>query len=124
MHYKSDVIFTGRLEQHELNDVVASALASVYISYFEGFGLPILEAWKCGVPVITSSASAIPEIAGDAALLVDPFSIEEICVALTRIWNEPALRNTLITKGHERLVDFSWSKASKEFWEVINRHMY
>lgn len=124
MQYKSDVLFTGRLQQKELNAVVASALASVYISYFEGFGLPILEAWKCGVPVITSSASALPEIAGDAALLVDPFSIEEICAALTRIWNEPTLRNTLITKGHQRLVDFSWSKASKELWEVINKHMH
>jgi glycosyltransferase involved in cell wall biosynthesis len=73
MEYREDVIFTGRLEPEMLNRVTSGALASVYISYYEGFGLPILEAFRCGVPVITSSVTAMPEVAADAALLVDLF---------------------------------------------------
>src|SRR5665213_3900259 len=82
MKYKSDVIFTGRLEVDELCKVVGAAFAMAYASYFEGFGIPIVEAIQCEIPVITSNVTSMPEVAGDAALLVDPFSVDSISCLL------------------------------------------
>ena len=79
MQFSHDVIFCGRLEPMELNRVISSATAMTYVSYFEGFGIPILEAFHCETPVITSNITSMPEVAGDAAILVDPFSIQSIC---------------------------------------------
>lgn len=123
MQFRDDVIFVGRLEPQELNDTIGAAWASVYISYYEGFGLPVLESFQCGVPVITSSKTSLPEVAGDAALLVDPFSITDISSALYKIWNDPMLKSDLIAKGHARVKDFSWDKAAAKFWEVILKNM-
>jgi glycosyltransferase involved in cell wall biosynthesis len=119
MHYKSDVIFTGRMNAEELNAALASSIANVYISYFEGFGIPILEGFKCGVPVIGANTSSIPEVAGDAAFLVNPFNIEEISMALEQIENDESLRSILIQKGHERVKMFSWDHTAKVLWESI-----
>ena len=77
MSCKDDVVFVGRLSAEDLHRVTAAALASVYVSYFEGFGIPILEAFKCDTPVITSNVTSMPEVAEDAALLVDPFNEDE-----------------------------------------------
>lgn len=82
---KSDVVFTGRLPKAALVAVIAGARALVYVSYFEGFGMPILEAMKCGVPVITSNVTSMPEIAGDAALLVNPFDVPAITEAMQQV---------------------------------------
>jgi glycosyltransferase involved in cell wall biosynthesis len=119
MHFKSDVIFTGRMNAQELNDAVASSIANVYISYFEGFGIPILEGFKCGVPVIGANTSSIPEVAGEAALLVDPFNVEEISRALDQIENDPSLRSALVQKGYERVKMFSWDHTAKVLWDSI-----
>lgn len=119
MMHREDVIFTDRLEADQLREVVASALASVYVSYFEGFGIPIIEAFRCGVPVITSGVTSMPEVAGNAALLVNPFSVEEIAKAMHDIWSNSQLRTELIRRGHERVKLYSWDRASDLLWESI-----
>ncbi len=119
MMHREDVIFTDRLEIDQLRDIVASALGSVYVSYFEGFGIPIIESFQCGVPVITSNVTSMPEVAGNAALLVNPFSIEEIAAAMHHIWSNSHLREELIRRGFERVKQYSWDRASELLWESI-----
>ncbi len=118
MIHKNDVVFVGHLQMPDLQRVTAAALASVYVSYFEGFGIPIIEAYKCDVPVITSNVTSMPEVAGDAALLVDPFNIESIASAMELVMDEN-IRNTLIEKGRVRRNDFSWDKAAEKWYDVI-----
>ena len=118
MSCKEEVIFTGRLSAEDLHLVTASALASVYVSYFEGFGIPILEAFRCGTPVITSNVTSMPEVAGDAALLVDPFSEASIAEAMAKVLDED-VRKVLIEKGMERAKDFSWDQAADVIWESL-----
>ena len=88
------------------------------MSYFEGFGIPIVEAFKCDTPVITSNVTSMPEVAADAALLVDPFSVESIADAMEKVLDEE-VRNELIEKGRRRREDFSWDKAAEKWWKVI-----
>lgn len=121
MKFKEDVVFTGRLNTEELHHVIASALAMTYIPYFEGFGIPILEAMNCETPVITSNITSMPEVAENAALLVDPFSIQSISSAMISIYKDENLRNSLIEKGRKRKLDFSWDKTADELWESIEK---
>ena len=118
MSCKDDVIFTGRLSAEDLHQVTAAAVASVYVSYFEGFGIPILEAFKCGTPVITSNVTSMPEVAGDAALLVDPFSEDDIAEAMAKVLDEN-VRKELIEKGRVRAMDFSWDHAAETIWNSL-----
>jgi len=118
MKHKDDVVFVGHLAMSELNKVTAAAFASVYVSYFEGFGIPIIEAYRCDVPVITSNVTSMPEVAGDAALLVNPFDIESITNAMIEIQDEN-VRRSLIEKGRIRKNDFSWDKTAEGWWNVI-----
>lgn len=118
MSCQDDVIFTGRLSAEDLHQVTAAALASVYVSYFEGFGIPILEAFKCDTPVITSNVTSMPEVAGDAALLVDPFNEEDIAQAMVKMLDEE-VRKELIEKGRARARDFSWDHAADIIWNSL-----
>ena len=88
-------------------------LASVFVfpSLYEGFGLPPLEAMAAGAPVVTSNVSSLPEVVGDAALLIDPTSAESIAVAIGRVLGEPGLRSELVRRGHERVKAFSWERS-------------
>ena len=119
MKHKDDVIFTGRLSPEDLKNVIASALAMTYVPYFEGFGIPILEAFNCDVPVITSNVTSMPEIAKDAALLVDPFSVDSIANAMNYIYKDEDMRNSMILKGRKRKLDFSWDKTADALWQSI-----
>jgi glycosyltransferase involved in cell wall biosynthesis len=121
MTYKKDVIFTGRLCDKELSAIMASALALTYVSYFEGFGIPIIEAMRSEIPVIASNTSSIPEIAGDAALYVDPFSVDSIAEAMTNIYANEELRTQLIAKGIKKQADYSWDKSAELLWESIEK---
>ncbi|MCK9269350.1 MAG: glycosyltransferase family 1 protein [Bacteroidales bacterium] len=116
MQWRDEVVFSGRLRVDELHHVLASALATTYVSYFEGFGIPIVESFYCDVPVVTSNVTSMPEVAGDAALLVDPFSIPSITDALQQIATSADLREDLIEKGRERRKMFSWQKTSERLW--------
>ena len=121
MKFKNDVIFTGRLYDENLKNIVGSALALTYISYFEGFGIPIIEAMSCDVPVITSNVTSMPEVAGDAALLVNPFSVDEIKNAMLKIYKDEVFRNQLIEKGKIQKEKFSWDKTADKLWESIEK---
>jgi glycosyltransferase involved in cell wall biosynthesis len=121
MTYSSDVIFTGRVETKDLNMLMGSALALTYVSYHEGFGIPILEAFRCGTPVITSAITSMPEVAGDAAILIDPFSPESIARAMNRIYTDRGLRKELIENGHERRKLFTWQKTADALWQCIEK---
>jgi len=123
MQYKSDVVFTGRLDNFQLKKVMADALALVFVPYFEGFGIPLLEAMKCDVPVITSNVTAMPEIAGDAALLVDPFSVDSIKEGMLKIHKDEFLRKDLIAKGKIQREKFSWDKTADKLWKSIETTM-
>lgn len=121
MQSKKDVIFTGRLSTEDLKDVMASALALTYVPYFEGFGIPILEAMKSGIPVITSDITSMPEVGGGAALYADPFSAESIKEAMEKIATDASLRKMLIGKGHERANEFSWDRTSSLLWSSVEK---
>jgi glycosyltransferase involved in cell wall biosynthesis len=115
MSYKQDVIFLGHLSAEELHKVTAAAKASVYVSYFEGFGIPIVEAFRCRVPVITSNVTSMPEVAGDAALLVDPFDVNDIANAMVKVMDE-SLSQKLIERAWKRKDNFSWNATAIGVW--------
>lgn len=121
MKFKQDVIFAGRLEASAMRSIMGSAVALTYVSYFEGFGIPIIEAFRCGTPVITSNVTSMPEIAGDAALLVDPFNPKDIASAMKRISTDSSLCQRLINAGSERAVKFTWDKSAERLWQSIER---
>jgi glycosyltransferase involved in cell wall biosynthesis len=119
MQYSTDVIFTGYIPTIELNKMISSSFCLLYPSLFEGFGVPIVEAFACGVPVITSNTTAMPEIAGEAAVMVNPFSVEEITAAMERIFTDKNLRHDLIIKGKKRIPFFQWSKSAEILWKMM-----
>ncbi len=121
MAHKEDVVFTDYVSLEELVKLVGASLALLFVSCFEGFGVPILEGMQCEVPVITSNVSSMSEVAADAALIVDPYSIDSITQAMIKIHQDPALRNTLIDKGKIQRENFSWDDTAHKLWEVINK---
>jgi glycosyltransferase involved in cell wall biosynthesis len=124
MEYKDNVIFTGRVNNQNLFELMASAHALIYISFFEGFGIPIIEAMRCNTPVIVANTTALPEIAGDAAMYVNPYSPEDIANAMTKIYKDNALRNDFILKSQERIKLFSWDKTATLLWNSIEKTLY
>jgi len=114
-----DSIITKQLQREKLPEVIGSADAMFYVSLFEGFGIPILEGFEAGIPVVTSNTSSMPEVAGDAAILVDPKSIESISQAMHKISESEELRHTLIKKGFERLKNFSWDNSAQKTYRII-----
>ena len=118
MRCKDEVLFTGRLSAEDLHLVTAAAFASVYVSYFEGFGIPILEAFRCDTPVITSNVTSMPEVAQDAALLVNPFNEDSIADAMVKVL-DPEVRKALIEKGRVRAQDFSWDRTADVIWNSL-----
>jgi glycosyltransferase involved in cell wall biosynthesis len=112
------VFFTGGLTDSELVALMNSADVFVFPSLEEGFGLPPLEAMACGVPVIASHVSSLPEVVGDAALLVDPYDEQKIASAIQSLLLDQQLRNELVRKGFERVKLFSWKKAAIETLKV------
>ena len=114
-----EVHFLGYVTNPHLYSLYKNALACVYPSLNEGFGMPILEAMRLSTPVITSNISSMPEIAGGAALLVDPFDAEDIARAMERVYSDPALRADLIQKGLARAKLFSWAKAADAYLDLL-----
>jgi len=121
LRYKDDIIFTGRLDVERLRLVIGSALAMTYVSYYEGFGIPLLEAMKCGVPIVASDQTSIPEVAGDAAIYVNPFSPESISEGMNRIVSDANLRDQLIKNAAKQRQKFSWDKTANEFYNCITK---
>jgi glycosyltransferase involved in cell wall biosynthesis len=115
---KNDIILAGRVSNEEMRLLMGSAHCLVFVPVFEGFGLPVVEAWQCGIPVICSNATSIPEVAGDAAIVVDPFNIKEIAVAMQKI-TIPEVHEYYVVAGQKRKHIFSWSKTATLFWDAI-----
>jgi glycosyltransferase involved in cell wall biosynthesis len=115
---KRDIDVLGYVTQTELEALYRRARIFAFPSLDEGFGMPVLDAMANSVPVITSRRSALPEVAGDAALLVNPEDPEEIAEALVHLASDEALSNDLARRGRERVVQFSWESALTKTWEV------
>ena len=118
---KNDIVLAGRVNNEELRLLTGSSWCLVFVPIFEGFGLPPVEAMQCEVPVIASNITSIPEIVGDAALLVNPYNIEEIKDAMVTIYNNHSLREMLIQKGNIRKQQFTWANTAKAFWDSIQK---
>lgn len=112
--WKKNIRLLGYVPEMDLPALYSGALAFVYPSLYEGFGLPPLEAMMCGTPVITSNNSSLPEVTGDAALLVNPLEVEEIAEALMRIGRDYSLREEMRKKGLERAKLFTWGETAKK----------
>ena len=111
------------LSYTELPLVISNALALVFPTFWEGFGLPVLEAMACGTPVITSNLASLPEITGDAALLIDPYNKVEITSAMDNVVRDPNLRSQLSKLGLQQAKKFSWTKTGLETKEVLTRFL-
>jgi glycosyltransferase involved in cell wall biosynthesis len=109
---EKDVLFLGYVPDEDVAPLMCGAVAFVFPSLYEGFGVPPLEAMACGVPVLTSNCSSLPEVAGDAALLVDPLQVEDIAAGLERLLTDKSLRAELSGKGLERAKQFTWKRAA------------
>jgi len=118
-HVTREVYFAGTIPEEKLPSLYGGAQALIFPSLYEGFGLPLLEAMACGTPVLTSNVTAMPEVAGDAALLVDPTSVEEISVAMRKIVSDSSLREQLQRKGRERAGQFTWSNTARRVRERL-----
>lgn len=113
------VEYTGYIDDGELADLYRQAHGFIYPSLEEGFGMPVVEAFYCGCPVITSNRSCLPEVAGDAALLIDPLQTEEIFSALCSLANSAEMREELRTRGMARANRFRWDLAGRRMAEVL-----
>lgn len=116
------VHFTSYISEPELPVLYAGAMAAIYPSLYEGFGLPVLEAMACGVPTITSNTTSLPEVAGDAALMVDPQRVDAIADAICRVAGGEELRRRMRERGLRQAARFSWDRCAGETWRVLEAH--
>ncbi|WP_051180657.1 glycosyltransferase family 1 protein [Thermithiobacillus tepidarius DSM 3134] len=116
---ESMVVFAGKIPEQDLPAYYRGALGLAFPSLYEGFGLPLLEAMASGTPVLTSNVTSLPEVAGGAAILVDPYDVESIADGLRRLVEDKALRETLRSKGLERAKLFSWDRTAELTWQVL-----
>jgi glycosyltransferase involved in cell wall biosynthesis len=116
---ENSVFFCGFLDEPQLAQAYRGGLAVAFVSRYEGFGLPLVEGMSLGTPVLTSKVTALPEIAGDAALLVDPDCVDSIREGLERIVFDEALRSRLIRAGRVRAQDFDWDDSAGNFWRIV-----
>jgi glycosyltransferase involved in cell wall biosynthesis len=119
VRHPSSVVFTGRLEPDELRLVMGSALALTFVPWYEGFGIPVVEAMAAGVPVLTSKVTSLPEVGGDAVLYANPASVSAIADGMEKLATDESMRLKLIDKGLERAKSFTWEKTAKKVWLTI-----
>ncbi|MBN1203065.1 MAG: glycosyltransferase family 4 protein [Anaerolineae bacterium] len=115
------VHFTGFARDEDLPALYSEAACLAYPSLYEGFGFPVLEAMACGTPVVTSNVSSIPEVAGDAALLVDPYDVEVLAGALRRLLTDETLRADLVARGFEQAARFTWARTAQQLRVVYRQ---
>ncbi len=112
------VLFTKYVPSEDMNPLMCGALAFVFPSIYEGFGMPPLEAMACGVPVLASDAASLPEVTGDCAVICDAYSEESIAEGLDKLWNDSELRSDLSIRGRDRAAEFSWDKSAEILYNV------
>ena len=120
---EKDVIFLGHLSLENLTKVTASAFALTYVPYFEGFGIPLVEAMKCGVPILAAAATCLPEVAGNSAVYCNPFDINSIANGMIELYGNKNLRQELSQNGLKRSQEFSWNKSAEKVWGVIKKEL-
>jgi len=119
--YRDDVVMTGYVNEEEIRKLVGAAYTMVYPSLFEGFGVPVLEAMQCDVPVITSLNSSMQEIANEAALYAEPESPADIAEKMMLLYKDEKLRSQLIEKGRVVVKQYSWEKSAERLWQSIEK---
>lgn len=117
MSHSKDVIFTSRLEDEEVSSILSASIALTYLPFFEGFGIPILEAFKCETAVITANNTSLPEVGGNAALYAEADDIEAIADHMKQLSQNRVMREELINKGKEQIAKFSWEKTADLLWK-------
>lgn len=115
------IIMTGHLPDVDLKQIYSGAVALVYPSLYEGFGLPIVEAMACGCPVICSNAASMPEVAGDAAILIDPSSSDDLAESIEKIVNDTEFRQNLVKKGFMQATLFNWEETARQTLELFKK---
>ncbi|MBA2858827.1 glycosyltransferase involved in cell wall biosynthesis [Methanococcus maripaludis] len=118
LNLQKDVVFTGYVPDEDLPGLYNAADLFVYPSFYEGFGLPPLEAMQCGTPVITSNTSSLPEVVGDAGIMVNPYDVDELANKMYEVLTNEDLRKEMSKKGLERAKLFSWKKCAEEHLKV------
>ena len=116
-----DVLILGYVPAEALPALYHAASLLVYPSLFEGFGIPLVEAMSCGCPIVCSNVTSLPELAGDAAVLVNPYDIEGLADAMWRVLSDPDLRADLAAKGLARARHFSWERAARQTVQVYRQ---
>jgi len=124
LNLKDDVIFTGYIGSEDLPQLYNACDLFVFPSLYEGFGFPPLEAMACGSPVVCSNASSLPEVVGDAAVLVEPMDIDSLAESMYKVLNDQRLRGELVDKGLERAKLFSWKKAAQKTLSIYQSNKY
>lgn len=120
---EKQVKFLDYVSAQELPTIMAKAMAFVFTTFWEGFGFPVLEAMACGTPVITSNVSSLPEVAGDAAILVNPHQTQEITDAMVKIINDNTIRLNMRNLGLKRAKEFSWQKTAQETLKILDKYL-
>jgi glycosyltransferase involved in cell wall biosynthesis len=117
--YKQDIVFTGRVSEEDLALLMGSALALTYFPHFEGFGIPILEAFACGTPVACSNTTSMPEVAGDGALLANPKDPQDMALCMQRLASDSSLRTRLMEAGTLRLQHYQWDLTAEAVYRSL-----
>ena len=117
--FRDDIVLTGYLPEEKLIQITSAAYTSLYLSFYEGFGLPIVEAMQSGVPVISSDTSSMPEVGGDAVLYADPNNPKAIAEQMQLLYKNEQFRQIQIEKGLERARNFNWDHSAAAFWKEI-----
>lgn len=121
LKHKMDIVFTGRLSPEKLSDVMGAASGLTFVPLFEGFGIPLLEAMNCDIPILASNVTSLPEIAGKSAIYCDPFDIQDISKGMLRLATQPDLQKELISQGRIRRACFSWDLTASKVWNSLEK---
>jgi glycosyltransferase involved in cell wall biosynthesis len=120
MVFKEDVIFVNHLAQDALQKWVAAAEALIYVPFYEGFGIPLIEAMSCQIPIVCSNSSSMPEVTQNAAIHVSPHDINEIAIAMQEVLDENT-KKMLIANGQEQIKKYTWAKGAEIVWKALTR---
>jgi len=119
LKHKRDIVFTGRLSPEKLRDVMGASSGLTFVPLFEGFGIPLLEAMNCDIPILTSNVTSLPEIAGKSAIYCDPLDIQDISKGMLSLATQPDLQKALVSEGRIRRESFSWDLTADKVWKSL-----
>ncbi|MEE9460610.1 MAG: glycosyltransferase family 1 protein [Bacteroidales bacterium] len=119
LKHKRDIVFTGRLSPEKLRDLMGAASGLTFVPLFEGFGIPLLEAMNCDIPILTSNVTSLPEIAGKSAIYCDPLDIQDISKGMLSLATQPDLQKALVSEGRIRRESFSWDLTADKVWKSL-----